>query len=73
MREELNSYIRGRRMRHTQLCLELDSCQHFVQELLIAYEHLARDDVGLVEQMSDNINESAGVERVRKSAIREIG
>ena len=54
------------------LRLAFASCQHFEQGLFTAYEHLAREDVGLVAHLGDYIYEYAGVERVRKYATREI-
>ena len=54
------------------LRLAFASCQHFEQGLFTAYEHLAREDVGLIAHLGDYIYEYAGVERVRKYATREI-
>ena len=59
-------------MPQTPLRLAFASCQHFEQGLFTAYEHLAREDVGLVAHLGDYIYEYAGVERVRKYATREI-
>jgi alkaline phosphatase D len=56
----------------TPMRLAFASCQHFEQGLYTAYEHLAREDVGLVAHLGDYIYEYAGVERVRKYATAEV-
>jgi alkaline phosphatase D len=56
----------------TPLRLAVASCQHFEQGLFTAYEHLTREDAGLVAHLGDYIYEYAGVERVRKYATSEI-
>ena len=57
----------------TPLDFAFASCQHWEQGLFTAYEHLAREDVGLVAHLGDYIYEGATIEgRVRAHHSSEI-